>query len=272
MYVVDDKEDILGGPSIEQSDDCCYAFAAATFTLAAATASVTAAQYSAMDKQNRRVATAAKDSTTTAAAATASVATASVTAASVATASVTAATASSQPNKRRGRPKQTVDEAKESRILTLQKKKEREAANRKELKQKGGAPYEDAKNKDALRKRPAPFQSVDQKAADQGDADAQFFLGVAYQDGEGVEQSDKEAVRWYRQAADQGKADAHFCLGVLASEHPQNTAIFEGVQMVMKPCQVLKETPGAPIHGQKSPGGLREVPERPTDSPRSRSF
>ena len=59
---------------------------------------------------------------------------------------------------------------------------------------------------------------------------------------------------------------------LLASEHPQNTAIFEGVQMVMEPCQVLKETPGAPIHGQKSPGGLREVPERPTDSPRSRSF
>ena len=55
------------------------------------------------------------------------------------------------------------------------------------------------------------------------------------------------------------------CRGILASEHPQNTAIFEGVQMVMKPCQVLKEILGTPIHGQKSP-------ERPTDSPRSRSF
>ena len=59
-----------------------------------------------------------------------------------------------------------------------------------------------------------PFQSVYQKAADQGDAAAQFGLRVAYEDGEGVEQSDEEAARWYQRAADQGDADAQFCLGV----------------------------------------------------------
>ena len=133
IHVVDDKL----GP-YNRANRLLLLFAAATFTLAAATASVTAAQYSAMDKQNKSVATAAKASTTTAAAATASVATASVTAASVATASVTAATASSQPNRGRGRPKQTDGEAKKSRILRLQKMKQRDAAKRSKLEAEGG--------------------------------------------------------------------------------------------------------------------------------------
>ena len=37
--------------------------------------------------------------------------------------------------------------------------------------------------------------------AEQGDASAQFNLGVRYADGEGVPQDDAEAVRWYRLAA-----------------------------------------------------------------------
>ena len=36
--------------------------------------------------------------------------------------------------------------------------------------------------------------------AEQGDADAQFNLGVMYADGEGVAQDDAEAVRWFRLA------------------------------------------------------------------------
>ena len=41
-------------------------------------------------------------------------------------------------------------------------------------------------------------------AADQGDTDAQFYLGLMYADGRGVPQDHGEAVRWYRLAADQG--------------------------------------------------------------------
>ena len=52
-------------------------------------------------------------------------------------------------------------------------------------------------------------------AADQGDADAQFNLGVFYHFGEGVPQDYKEAVKWYRLAADQGLALAQFKLGLL---------------------------------------------------------
>src|SRR5450759_39271 len=52
-------------------------------------------------------------------------------------------------------------------------------------------------------------------AADQGNADAQFNLGVMYDRGEGVHQSYKGAVKWFRLAADQGNADAQFYLGVM---------------------------------------------------------
>ena len=50
-------------------------------------------------------------------------------------------------------------------------------------------------------------------AAEQGDASAQFDLGLAYDNGRGVEEDDAEAVRWYRLAAEQGLADAQFNLG-----------------------------------------------------------
>ena len=53
-----------------------------------------------------------------------------------------------------------------------------------------------------------------QKAADQGDADAQFCLGFAFKYGKGVEPSDEEAVHWYRRAAGQGDEDAQFQMGV----------------------------------------------------------
>jgi len=50
--------------------------------------------------------------------------------------------------------------------------------------------------------------------AEQGDANAQFNLGLAYHDGAGVPRDDAEAVKWYRQAAAQGLAAAQSNLGV----------------------------------------------------------
>jgi TPR repeat protein len=46
------------------------------------------------------------------------------------------------------------------------------------------------------------------KAAEQGDALAQYYLGVMYDKGKGVTRDAKEAARWYRKAADQGHASA----------------------------------------------------------------
>jgi len=51
--------------------------------------------------------------------------------------------------------------------------------------------------------------------AEQGDAEAQWFLGSMYYQGKGVPQDDQEAVRWYRQAAEQGDADAQNTLGYM---------------------------------------------------------
>ncbi len=49
--------------------------------------------------------------------------------------------------------------------------------------------------------------------ADQGNAAAQFNLGLMYRNGQGVPQDYKESVRWYRKAADQGNASAQTGLG-----------------------------------------------------------
>ena len=49
--------------------------------------------------------------------------------------------------------------------------------------------------------------------AEQGDAEAQFCMGVRYTNGRGVEQDDEEAVKWYRKAAEQGNASAQCNLG-----------------------------------------------------------
>jgi TPR repeat protein len=52
-------------------------------------------------------------------------------------------------------------------------------------------------------------------AAAQGDASAQFNLGVMYSSGQGVLQDYAEAVKWYRLAAAQGDASAQLNLGVM---------------------------------------------------------
>jgi S1-C subfamily serine protease len=52
-----------------------------------------------------------------------------------------------------------------------------------------------------------------QARAKQGDAEAQFMLGVMYGEGKGVPQNDKTAVKWYTLAAEQGNANAQTLLG-----------------------------------------------------------
>ena len=52
------------------------------------------------------------------------------------------------------------------------------------------------------------------QAAEQGDADAQFVLGVKYDSGQGVPKDDAESVKWHRKAAEQSDADAQVALGI----------------------------------------------------------
>ena len=54
--------------------------------------------------------------------------------------------------------------------------------------------------------------------AEQGDASAQFNLGMMYQKGIGVPRGYKTAVKWYRLATEQGFARAQTNLGVMYQE------------------------------------------------------
>ena len=52
------------------------------------------------------------------------------------------------------------------------------------------------------------------KAAEQGDAEAQYNLALSYYNGQGVTKSYPNAVKWYRKAAEQGDAKAQFNLAL----------------------------------------------------------
>ena len=51
------------------------------------------------------------------------------------------------------------------------------------------------------------------KSASQKYVDAQFEIGNLYANGNGVKQSDKDAISWYEKAAEQGSNKAKFYLG-----------------------------------------------------------
>jgi len=53
------------------------------------------------------------------------------------------------------------------------------------------------------------------KAAEQGFAEAQYELGIMYRNGHGVPQDYAEAAVWYRKAAEQGHAAAQYSLGFM---------------------------------------------------------
>ena len=57
-----------------------------------------------------------------------------------------------------------------------------------------------------------------QRKAENGEVAAQFNLGHMYDNGQGVLQDYKQAVKWYRLAADQGHADAQYNLGIMYAQ------------------------------------------------------
>ena len=53
------------------------------------------------------------------------------------------------------------------------------------------------------------------RMAEQGQAAAQYNLGIMYEYGRGVRQNDVEAARWYRKASVQGVSVAQYKLGIM---------------------------------------------------------
>lgn len=52
-------------------------------------------------------------------------------------------------------------------------------------------------------------------AAEKGDADSQFNIGLMYEQGIGVGKDEKSALAWYRKSAEQGNSNAQYNLAVL---------------------------------------------------------
>lgn len=73
-------------------------------------------------------------------------------------------------------------------------------------------PLEVCLNHDA---QPAARVAACRTAAEAGDSEAQFFVGVRYAEGEGVPRDYRAAVAWYRRAAEQGHATAQRMLGAM---------------------------------------------------------
>ena len=66
----------------------------------------------------------------------------------------------------------------------------------------------------AVDRRGHPLSSDDlRKLAEQGDADAEWQLGILYHDGDGVPKDDAVAMQWYERAAEQGYVPAQSTLG-----------------------------------------------------------
>ena len=67
----------------------------------------------------------------------------------------------------------------------------------------------------------ADFATV-QRAAEQGDAEAQSNLGFMYVKGQGVPKDEAKAVHWYEKAAEQGHAKAQKNLDVMPQRGNEN--------------------------------------------------
>ncbi len=71
----------------------------------------------------------------------------------------------------------------------------------------------DAKNRGNFAKALRELQPL----AEQGDARAQFYLGVLHENGDGVPEDYGKAREWYEKSAEQGNANAQFYLGLMCA-------------------------------------------------------
>ena len=81
---------------------------------------------------------------------------------------------------------------------------------------------------------PDPLE-IYRKSAEQGNAEAQNNLGLAYYNGEIVSRDLSEAIKWFTKAAEQNHADSQFILGDMyynGEGVPQNYA--ESIKWLMK--------------------------------------
>jgi TPR repeat protein len=71
----------------------------------------------------------------------------------------------------------------------------------------------DAKNRGDFAKALREWQPL----AERGDAGAQFYLGMLYENGDGAPEDFGKAREWYEKSASQGNANAQFYLGLMSA-------------------------------------------------------
>ena len=80
--------------------------------------------------------------------------------------------------------------------------------------------------------------------AEQGDAQAQYNLGMMYESGKGVAGDSAEAVKWYRRAAERGYLEAQLRLGVMYGNGEESRRRCAGSEVVSV-CRQAGERLGA---------------------------
>lgn len=80
--------------------------------------------------------------------------------------------------------------------------------------------------------RPMKWESLMlvKAAAERGDREAQFLLGVQYRAGDGLARDRTEAAKWLRKAAESGHAEAQYALGDLYAETSPEDALADPVE------------------------------------------
>ena len=109
-----------------------------------------------------------------------------------------------------------------------------------------------------------PMVAEWRKKAEAGDANAQFNLGLMYENGRGVPKDDAEALKWWRKAADQGFAEAQYNLGLLYYNG-------EGVPKDLVQAHVWWNIAGAKGH-EDAKNDLAIVEEEMTDSQKEKAM
>jgi len=71
----------------------------------------------------------------------------------------------------------------------------------------------DARNREDFAKAMREWRPL----AEQGDARAQFYVGLLYENGDGVPTDYEKAREWYEKSAAQGDANAQFYLGLMSA-------------------------------------------------------
>ena len=71
-----------------------------------------------------------------------------------------------------------------------------------------------------------------------GNANAQYFLGSLYENGQGTPQNYREAVKWYRLAAKQGDVNGQLALGVM---YRKGKGVTQDSEEALKWCRLAAE-------------------------------